>query len=352
VEEGRVVAFAPEGAPTLDASGLLVVPGFVDLQCNGAVGIDVASEPERMWELAGLLPRWGVTAWLPTIVTSPPGTVERVLAALAERPQVDWVGAVPLGIHVEGPFLAPDAAGAHDRELLQRPTLEAVEGWSRAAGVALVTIAPELPGALPVIEALVARDVVVSLGHSSAAAIEVRRAFDLGARGVTHLFNAMTPFHHREPGLAGVALVDERASVGLIADGVHVHPDVVALAQRCLGERLVLVTDAVAALGAPPGAQKLGRSDITLRADGIRRADGTLAGSDLSLDAAVRNLVAFCGCEPDVALHAASAAPADLLGDTERGQLEPGRRGDVAVLTPDLDVVATVVGGKILHSSR
>ncbi len=290
-------------------SGLLVAPGFIDLQCNGALGIDLASEPERLWELAALLPRWGVTAWLPTIVTSPPGTVERSLAVLAGGPPPDWVGAMPLGLHVEGPFLTSDAAGAHDRQLLQRPSLEAVDGWSHESGVAVVTLAPELPGALPVIEALVGRDVVVSLGHSSALAMEVRRAFDLGARGVTHLFNAMSPFHHREPGLAGVALIDDRAHVGVIADGVHVHPDVVAMAQRCLGERLVLVTDAVAALGAPPGTQQLGHADITARTDGVRRPDGTLAGSDLSLDAAVRNLVTFCGCEPEVAIALPALLP-------------------------------------------
>jgi N-acetylglucosamine-6-phosphate deacetylase len=338
-----------DGWDELDASGWLVAPGFVDLQCNGAVGIDLASEPERLWELAAALPRWGVTAWLPTIVTTPDGVIERALATLAAGPPDGWVGAVPLGLHLEGPFLAAPKRCAHAEALLRAPSLAAVEGWSAAAGVAMVTLAPELAGASEVIEALVERDVVVSLGHSEATATQASAAVELGAAYVTHLFNAMAPLHHREPGLAGIALSDDRLHVGMIVDGTHVHPAVVAMAQRALGNRLTLVTDAVGALGVPHGTHRLGRAEVTVGDDGVRLADGTLAGSNLSMEEAVQNLVAFADCAPEEALHAASAAPARLLGDTDRGSFRAGARADFVVLTHELDVALTVVGGEVAH---
>jgi N-acetylglucosamine-6-phosphate deacetylase len=335
---------AGSGAETtrVDGSGLLVAPGFVDLQCNGGVGIDLTRAPERLWELAAALPRWGVTAWLPTIVTAPEGAIDAALAALAAGPPPGWSGAVPVGLHLEGPFLSPTTRGAHPEALLRRPTLDAIAGWSRSAGVAVVTLAPDLPGAEEVLRELVGRDVVVSLGHTPVTAAGATAAVDAGARWVTHLFNTMAPLHHREPGLAGVALTDDRVHVGLIADGIHVHPAVVALAQRALGPRLTLVTDAVAALGRGPEPE----------AGGVRLADGTLAGSDLPMDQAVRNLVAFTGCDPATALQAATAAPAAVLGDPERGHLRPGARADLVLLTPELQLLSTWAAGELVHDAR
>ncbi len=336
--DGRVADGPPSGAPgsrLVDARGLVVAPGFVDLQCNGGHGVDVTREPARLWELAEALPRHGVTAWLPTVVSAPDGAIDAALAALQAGPPPGWCGAVPLGLHLEGPFLSPSARGAHRAEHLRSLRLEAVAGWSRAAGVAVVTLAPELPGAPEVVAALAERGVVVSLGHTHATADEVRRAVDAGARWVTHLFNAMAPLHHREPGLVGVALSDERLVVGLIADGVHVAPEVVAVAQRALGPRLTLVTDAVAPMG----------TDGADPASGVGLPDGTLAGSALPMDRAIRNLRAFSGCPPEAALAAAATAPARLLGDGSRGELAPGRRADVVLLTAGLDVVGTWVGG-------
>ncbi|MGH9084114.1 MAG: N-acetylglucosamine-6-phosphate deacetylase [Acidimicrobiales bacterium] len=335
-----------DGADRLDGSGLLAVPGFVDVQCNGGYGIDLASEPERLWELGARLPRSGVTAWLPTIVSSPPGTIERALAALAAGPPPGWVGAVPLGLHLEGPFLAPSRRGAHPEGLLRPPSADEVAGWTCASGVAMVTLAPELEAATAVIEALVAGGVVVSLGHSDATADQVTAAVDAGATGVTHLFNAMAPLHHRAPGLAGVALADDRLHVGLIADGIHVDRTVVRAAQRALGDRLVLVTDAVAAMGMPTGRHALGDARVVVGEDGVRLPDGTLAGSDLTMDRAVRNLVDLTGCPPATALSAAAAAPARLLDDPSRGVLEPGARADVVLLTPGLEVAHVFIAGQ------
>ena len=349
---------SPFSARRLDAAGLLVVPGLVDLQCNGAVGVDITADPEGLWEVAAALPRWGVTAWLPTVVTAPPATRARALAALRSGPPRGPDGgrpfAVPLGLHFEGPFLAPERRGAHPAEHLRAPdpALVADEGWSRQSGVALVTLAPELPRALDVVRDLVAAGVVVSAGHSSASAEEATAAIDAGITAVTHLFNAMGPLHHRDPGLAGVALSDERVRVGAIADGLHLHPATVALAARALGDRLCLVTDAVAALGMPAGRVPLGMLEAFATDDGVRLADGTLAGSDLSLDRAVRNLMAFARVSLPAALATATTAPAGLLGLGDRGVIRPGAVGDLALLDTGGAVVATVVGGRVAFDRR
>ena len=349
---------SPSDATRLDAAGLLVVPGFIDLQCNGAAGVDITAEPERLWEVAAALPRWGVTAWLPTIVTAPAGVRARALAALRSGPPGDPRGdgpfAVPLGLYFEGPFLAPERRGAHPAEHLQSPdpALPAREGWSRQAGVALVTLAPELPRALDVVGELVAAGVVAAAGHSSARVEQATAAIDAGVTAVTHLFNAMGPLHHRDPGLAGVALTDERVRVGAIADGVHLHPAAVALAARALGERLCLVTDAVAALGLPTGRVPLGVLEAFATDNGVRLADGTLAGSVLSLDRAVRNLMAFAGVPLEAAVAAVTTSPAALLGLDDRGVIGPGAVGDLALVDPAGEVLATVIGGRVAFDRR
>jgi N-acetylglucosamine-6-phosphate deacetylase len=337
------------GVDRLDATELLVAPGLVDLQCNGAAGVDLSTEPERLWEVAAALPRWGVTAWLPTIVTGPSAVRRRALAALRSGPPpgaADRPFAQPLGLHLEGPFLAPERRGAHRPEHLAPPDPAVVEAEGWDDGVALVTLAPELPGALDLVRVLVGAGIVASAGHSSATAAEARAAVDAGVSYVTHLFNAMAPLHHREPGLAGVALTDDRVRAGIIADGIHVDPTVVALAAHALGDRLTLVTDAVAALGAAGGPVRLGAQAAD---DGVRLADGTLAGSTLALDEAVGNLVAYAGVPLSAAVVAATAAPAAVLGLTDRGTLAVGAVGDVVLLDDAGALAATVIGGRVAH---
>lgn len=338
---------------TLDATGKVVVPGFIDLQCNGAVGMDLTAEPERLWDIAAALPRWGVTAWLPTIVTSPDPIRQRARSILRSGPPADgWHGAVPLGLHFEGPFLALERRGAHAAEHLQTPHQRAIDGWSAADGVAVVTLAPELPGALDITRTLVDRGVVVSAGHSSATVAEATAAVDAGVSWVTHLFNAMAPLHHREPGLAAVALTDERLSVGVIADGLHLHPTAVDLVTRLLKDRLTLVTDAVAALGVAPGIVRLGDVEALADGEGVRIADGTLAGSVLAMDRAVANLMEFTGCDLADAVAAATTAPSRLLGQQgERGVIHPGARADMVVLE-GTDVAATVIGGSVVYERQ
>jgi N-acetylglucosamine-6-phosphate deacetylase len=360
IVDGRIAdpGAASAGAPTLDATGLLVAPGFVDLQCNGAAGIDLTTQPERLWEMAAILPRWGVTAWLPTVVTAPAAMRRRALAAWRAGPPSSLDGdrplAAPLGLHFEGPFLASERRGAHPVEHLAAPDAALVESEGWAGAVALVTLAPELPGAGALIATLVAQGTVVSAGHSSATAAETRAAVDAGVSYVTHLFNAMVPLHHREPGLAGVALSDDRLRVGLIADGLHVDPAVVAVAARALGDRLSLVTDAVAALGAPPGPVPLGAhtAEVSPVDGGVRLPDGTLAGSTLALDQAVRNLVAFAGVPLEAAVGAVTEVPARVLGLADRGTLTPGAVGDLVLLDGDGSLVATVISGRVAYDRR
>jgi N-acetylglucosamine-6-phosphate deacetylase len=245
-------------------------------------------------------------------------------------------------------MLNPARAGAHRTAHLRDPSPEVVAGWSRAAGVALVTLAPELPGALAVIATLVERGVVVAAGHTDATAAELVAARDAGVTMTTHLFNAMRPFRYRDPGVIGAALAGVVPFAGLIVDGIHVHPVTVAAAWKALGPHgLVLVSDAVSALGLPAGPIRLGGATATSGPDGVRLADGTLAGSALSMDAAVRNLMAFTGCPLVEAVASASANPAAVLGDGSRGILAPGRRGDLVLVTGDGHVVATVIGGEV-----
>jgi N-acetylglucosamine-6-phosphate deacetylase len=287
----------------------------IDLQVNGAGGHDLTETPERLWDVAAVLPRYGVTAFLPTLVSPSWSTVDRARSVLAEGPPSGFEGATPLGWHVEGPFLNPSRAGAHDPAALRSPSVESVADWSPATGVRMATLAPELPGALDVVHALVANGVVVSAGHSAATWDEASAGFDAGIRSVTHLFNAMAALGHREPGLPGAALADDRVTVGLIPDGLHVDARMISLVRRFVGaDRLAIVTDAIAALGMPPGRHRLAGRVVDCDETSARLPNGVLAGSVIGLDAAVRNLATFAGLSMDDARFAATVVPARLLG--------------------------------------
>jgi N-acetylglucosamine-6-phosphate deacetylase len=358
VEGGRIAAVgtgrtALAGATTLDAAGCWITPGFIDLQINGGHGIDLTSEPYRADELGRYLPRYGVTAFLATVITCPDEQRRAALAWWAARHGVTAEPAArPIGLHFEGPMLAGSRRGAHPGQLLRDPELSLVDGWSPASGVVLATLAPELPAALDVVAELVSRGVVVSIGHTDCSAEQFDAAVAAGAGYVTHLYNGMRPFAHRDPGPVGAALAGDGAVVGLICDGIHVDPVAVRMAWRALGPgRLNLVTDAVAALGSSTTGARLGSVEVTVDRAGVRTADGVLAGSNLSLDRAVRNLVAFTGCSVPDAVATVTATPARLLGLTDRGRLEVGARADATVLNADLEVMATVVDGEVAWRS-
>ncbi len=339
----------PPEATVFDATGLIVTPGLIDLQVNGAFGYDLTADPTGIWEVATRLPRYGITAFLPTIITCPLERIAAAQAVVMQGPPAGFAGAAVLGLHLEGPYLNPQKRGAHPPAYLRRPHPAEIADWSPAHGVRLVTLAPELPGALDLVAALVARGVVVAAGHSAATFAEAQAGLDAGIRYGTHLFNAMSALGHREPGLPGALLSDERPVVGLIADGIHSHPAVVKLAWQLLGRRLNLVSDAVAALGMPPGCYRLGNGDVWVDEQSCRLADGTLAGSILAADAALRNLMAMTGCGPEAALATLTTTPADLLQlGHEHGRIAVGRRADLVLWSPTWDVQMTLIAGKVV----
>jgi N-acetylglucosamine-6-phosphate deacetylase len=320
----------------------IAVPGFLDLQVNGFAGVDfLSADAEAYQQAADAILETGVTAFLATFITSPE---EQLLAALREVP-AETDGARVLGAHLEGPFLSALRLGIHPAAARRNPDLELLERLLDAGPVRLVTLAPELPGARPVIERLLQREVAVSAGHSDASAEQATEAFDLGVRSVTHLFNAMRPFHHRDPGIVGAALARPDVVVQLILDWVHVAPTTAAMVWEAAQGRLALVTDAMSGAGLSDGDYRLGELDVEIR-DGVARGtSGALAGSALTMIEAVRNLVAV-DVPLERALEAATAVPARALGDPRLGRLDVGGRADLVVIDDALEVVRTIVGGE------
>jgi N-acetylglucosamine-6-phosphate deacetylase len=330
------------------SGGRLAAPGYVDLQVNGFAGVDVMSaDVPALHELGHALSTYGVTAWLPTLITAASARTEDALRVLGRvlGSEAPAGTARPLGVHLEGPFLSPHRLGTHPAEYRQDPDLDALRGWCKLAPVVAVTLAPELPGALAVVAALSAEGVLVSLGHSDATAEQAHAAYDAGARSATHLFNAMSPLAHRAPGLPGAALARPDVTVQLILDGHHLADDVVRLVWQAARGRVVLVTDATEAAAREEGEYAIAGVPVEVRAGAVRNDRGDLAGSALTLDQAVRNACALGLDLPEV-LTAATEAPAALLGRGDLGRLRPGARADVVVLEDDLTVRETWVDGE------
>jgi N-acetylglucosamine-6-phosphate deacetylase len=335
---GRIAGF---GLSSPNGSGT-AVPGFVDLQVNGFGGVDfLTADAEGYRQAADAILETGVTAFLPTFITSPEA---QLLAALREVP-AESDGARVLGAHLEGPFLSALRLGIHGAGARRNPDLDLLERLLDAGPVRLVTLAPELPGATAVIERLLLREVAVSAGHSDASAEQANAAFDLGVRSVTHLFNAMRPFHHRDPGIVGAALARSDVIVQLILDWVHVAPVTAAMVWQAAPGRLALVTDAVAGAGVDDGDFRLGDVDVEIR-DGVARGtSGALAGSTLTMIEAVRNLHAL-GIPLEDAVGAATEVPARVLRLPASGRIAIGSPADVVVLDDELEIDRVLVEGR------
>lgn len=351
IQDARIAAVGappPANARRIDASNFILAPGFIDLQCNGGFGMDFTADPTTLWRVAPELPRYGVTAFLPTIISSPYETIQCAQDVLHAGAGQNFRGAIPLGLHLEGPFLNPAKRGAHNPAYLRLPDVNATREWSPENHVRLVTLAPELDGAAQLIRALCERNIIVSAGHSMATFDEAMRGIDAGITYGTHLFNAMPPVDHRAPGLAIALLIDSRVTVGLIPDGIHVHPALVALALKNKSPQLLsVVTDAMAALGMAPGEYVLGDFRVTVDENSARLDDGRLAGSILSMDAALRNLITFTNCSLRAALATMTTTPARVLHlENERGRIAPGYFADLVLLTRELRVAATMVQGQ------
>lgn len=352
IRDGKIASIAADQAnydlesDSIDAEGRLVSPGLIDIQINGGFGFDFTQNPESIWEVGRQFLRFGVTGFLPTIITSPIPQINEALARWNNCKPQNYLGAMPFGWHIEGPFLNPDKKGAHQAEYLRSPDSAIISGWNPKNGVRLVTLAPELPGQEDMVKKLVANGVIVSIGHSNASFEQAQHAFNWGASAGTHLFNAMPTLNHRSPGLTGALLTNDTIYTGIIADGIHVHPSMVKLAYLAKGaHRLVLITDAMQALGMQPGAYQLAGKEVLVKNSTARLNDGTLAGSVLSLPEALKNIIRFTGCPLWEAFAMASTTPAQLLGITSKGSIAPGKDADLVIWDQDFQAHKVIIAG-------
>jgi N-acetylglucosamine-6-phosphate deacetylase len=358
VEVGsRAACQIPSGVRVVDFGDAILAPGFVDIHIHGGAGQDVMhADPSGLAAVEGLLFKHGVTSYFPTTVTSPLDQTCSALERLADA--IDSASrdggshgerAQPLGIHLEGPFLSHVRRGVHPKENLLLPTLPTFDRlWQAARGhIRIMTIAPELEGAREVITEAARRGVCVSMGHSDADLNSTRAAIGAGARHSTHTFNAMRPLDHRKPGIIGEVLTDSRLSADIIADGIHLDPAIIQLFLKAKGpDGAVLITDAMSATGMPEGRYRLGTFEVEVK-DGRCLVDGKLAGSVLTMDRAVCNVMRFAHWDLQQALRLATLNPARVAGLAKRGKLEAGAEADFVVLSPSGEVRSTIVHGEM-----
>lgn len=360
IEDGQIVAAGsrdeiaiPAGAKVMDFADAALAPGYLDLHIHGAVGCDVMTPGDDGLErMAHFLALHGVTSFLPTTVTAPLDVLVDAVSRIAEKIE-NWspaeVAARPVGIHLEGPCINKEKRGVHPIADIKNPSLElfdrlynAGRGWAK-----LITVAPELPGAIELIEEATRRGVRVSIGHTNGQVEDAERAMRAGAVHATHTFNAMRPLDHRVPGVLGKVLESEDLSAEIIADGVHVDPIMVELFLRCKGkERAVLVTDSTSATGMPDGEYRLGSFVVTVKGPRCEW-EGHLAGSVLTLDRAVRNVMEFAGWKLSDSVKLASENAARVIG--ECSALQKGAKADIAVLSKSGEVINTFVGGRAVR---
>ncbi len=359
IEDGRILRVgsrddlvAPTTAQVRDFPNGILAPGFIDLHLHGGAGRDVMEgTPEALATVEHFLARRGVTAYLPTTVTAPLEatlrSLERLADAIQRPPQPGR--ARPVAIHLEGPFISHAKRGVHPPEHILAPTLPLWERlWKAAAGqIGVMTIAPELPGAVEVIATAAQSGVRVSLGHSDGSWAAAQAGIAAGACHATHTFNAMRPLDHRAPGILGAALTDPRLTADLIADGIHVDPVLVDLFLRAKGpEHAILITDAISATGMPDGDYQLGPLQVEVRA-GRCLWQGRLAGSVLTLDQAVRNVMQFAGWDLQQTLRLVTLNPATRLGlHPRKGELVAGADADLVVLDAAGTIQATWIAGR------
>jgi N-acetylglucosamine-6-phosphate deacetylase len=322
----------------------IAAPGFVDLQVNGFGGVDFLEADAEGYRRAGeAMVETGVTAYLPTFITAPE---EQLIAALHQIPRVRGSGPRIVGAHLEGPFLASGRLGTHRASARRDPDIELLDRLLAAGPVRMMTLAPELPGAELLIDLLQLHGVVVSCGHSDASADEANAAFDRGVRTVTHLFNAMRPFRHRDPGIVGAALARDDVVVQIILDGIHLAPETASVISRGAVGRVALVTDAVAGAGMEDGVYSLAGFAVEIRDGVVSGPDGVLAGSVLTMIEAVQNFHTL-GIPLPAALDAASSIPAGVLGNGTIGRLAPGFPADIVVVDDNLSLERVLVAGEV-----
>jgi N-acetylglucosamine-6-phosphate deacetylase len=364
MEDGVITAvgtrdevYIPRNARAFDLGDAVLAPGLIDIHIHGGAGHDaMEGSDESLALIERSIAAHGVTSYCPTTVTAPIDATLRsldVLGKAVKRAAIgsgDGMRAQPLGIHLEGPFLSHAKCGVHPPALLQPASRELLEQMWQAAGghVSVLTIAPEIEGAIDLIGEAARRGICVSIGHTDAGLSQARAAIEAGARHATHTFNAMRPLDHRNPGVLGAVLTNRHLTADIIVDGIHVDPAVVDLFVRAKGaERAVLITDAISATGMPDGIYRLGGLEVEVR-DGRCESNGRLAGSVLTLDRALRNTMKFADIDLQTAIRMATINPARILGiENRKGTLTVGADADITVFTPAGEVVRTIVGGMV-----
>lgn len=352
IDDGIITAISPIPSGTTQRDAELLCPAYIDTHVHGGAGVDVMDEaPDTLDKLAMHKAREGVGSWLPTTATAPMAQIHHALERIALRCHSGGPGAQVLGSYLEGPYFTPQNKGAHPPELFRELDIRELDTLIALSQGTLkvVALAPEKPGAIQAIQHLKRQGVRVMLGHSAATWAQTSAAFDAGADGLVHCYNGMTGLHHREPGMVGAGLTDPRAWLELIADGHHVHPAAMKLCCCCAKDRIVLITDAMQAAGMPDGSYTLCGEKVEMRGGIVRTASGGLAGSTLSVDAAVRNMVELAGVSPEEAIHMASLHPARLLGvDQQLGSLQAGKRASIIALDGGLHVQRVWIQGQHL----
>ncbi len=345
-----------DGERLIDAMGLLVLPGFIDIHVNGGGGhMAIEGTREAVASIVQAHARFGTTSLMLTTISSPVPVLSRVLEVVGSLDQSDLSGAEILGVHLEGPFINPERAGAHRKEYLLAPSSDVLNGLLKNSRgcLRMLSLAPELEGSMPLIRQAVASGIVVGLAHSNADFEVTLRAMDAGMTVCGHLFNSMPPLSHRAPGPVGAFLSTRETFVELISDGYHVHPAVMDLAIGAKGPgHVALVTDAVTPAGTDMTSFSIEGLDLVVKGKSCFTSDGGLAGSALTMDEAVRVAAGQTRCSLQEAVRMASLTPATALGvETRKGSLEVGKDGDVVLATENLNVVATIVGGRLVFAS-
>ena len=348
LQNGVIAEAGPSLPPdeTFDATGLIIAPGFVDIHIHGFAGRDMMEGADAVRTMSRELVRHGTTSFLPTTMTAPLDDTRRAVNGVSEAMLLPAEGAAPLGCHMEGPFFSPKRKGAQAEAHLALPSVEVFDGLSDEC-VRRVSLAPELDGAHELIRELVGRGVQASLAHTDATFDQVMEAVAVGASSVTHLFNAMTPLSHREPGTVGAALSCPQITTEFIADLVHLHPAALRIMFACKRpSRCVAVTDCMMAGGMPDGAYSLGGQDVRVAGGAVRLPDGTLAGSILTLRQSLKNMVTVVGVSLEDALPMYTSTPARLIGESGRGSLAAGSVADIVAFDAGFNIRAVWAGGR------
>ena len=366
IEKGRIREIANKeelstatltGAEVIEGKDKFIAPGYIDIHVHGGGGSDVMDgDYEAINQIAIAHSHFGTTSFLPTTMTMSKDKIIRSLRSICEAVKKGTAGAEILGIHMEGPYINPEKKGAQKEEEIKKISIEEFLEFNQASGnlIRLVTIAPEMPGAIGLIKYLYKQGIIASVGHSNATYVQTQAGIQAGLSHVTHTFNAMRGLHHREPGVVGAALTSPELTVEVIADGIHIHPIVLKILTKIKeGEKIVLITDSMRAAGLKEGTYDLGGQEVIVTKGQARLKDGTLAGSVLTMDKAVKNMVNKVGIQLSKAIQMASFNPAKSIGvDDKKGSLEPGKDADIVILNKNLEAELTMVAGKIVYRRK